>query len=221
MISLPKLSHRMYTDSVGTHPDYGGTNGYQWFFLWWFITLESYILGRNTKRNLSCSPRNIILYQWNGLGNYILELVLIGNIHKNMSPCLCQDICRVPCMNINTKFPHSPIMHRTNGRYQIMGKNSVGRKWEIQTYPPTWIQNIYTKGGGDFFYYDIVVDPHNTGSFRHIRGGAVKINIIQQRICGPFTWLSWHKTRCQIKITFQRNYIAQIQWFVIPIRIIL
>ena len=37
-ISLPKLSHHMNTNSVGTHSAYVGTNGEQWFFLWYCIT---------------------------------------------------------------------------------------------------------------------------------------------------------------------------------------
>ena len=39
---------------------------------------------------------NINQYQWIGLGDYIVELVWIGIINKDMSPYICQDMWRVP-----------------------------------------------------------------------------------------------------------------------------
>ena len=75
----------------------------------------------NTQVNLLHSPKNIILYQCNGLGKYIVELVCIGTTNTNMPPCLCQDMWREPCMNINTKGQHVYRIHHTNGKYQIMG----------------------------------------------------------------------------------------------------
>ena len=38
------------------------------------------MLGRITDKILSHAPRNIIMYQWNGMGNYTVVLVWIGTI---------------------------------------------------------------------------------------------------------------------------------------------
>ena len=58
--------------------------------------------------------KNIIQYQWIGLGDYIVELVCIGTINKEISTYLCHDNWRVPYMNINTKLQHTTSMNHTN-----------------------------------------------------------------------------------------------------------
>ena len=134
----------MDTISVVTNPAYGGTNEYQWRFLWYWMTLESNMLGINTRGYLITCIQNIILYQCTGLGNYILELVWIGTINTKMSPCLCQDMWRYPWININTKSQHALIMYHINGKYQIMGtklRRGEMRVTNISSYPKT--ENMY------------------------------------------------------------------------------
>ena len=91
------------------------------------MTLDSNMLGNIMWSTLFHAYKNIILYQWTGLGNYIVDLVWIENINTNMSLCIFQDVWRAPCMNINTKFWHSPIMHHTNRKDQIMGPKLSGQ----------------------------------------------------------------------------------------------
>ena len=84
------------------------------------------MLGINTENILSHASKNIILHQWTGPGDYIVELVWIGTIKTNMSPYLFQNMWRVICMNINKKSQQDPIMHHINGKYHIMGPNLSG-----------------------------------------------------------------------------------------------
>ena len=63
---------------------YGGTNVDQWFFLWLWMILESNMSGSNMRSTLLHASKNIILYQYIGMGNYILYLVLIGTINKSI-----------------------------------------------------------------------------------------------------------------------------------------
>ena len=86
----------------------------------------------------------IILYQWNEMGKYIVELVCIGTINTNMSHCLCHNMWRSPCVNINKKTPHTPNMYPTNEKAQIMGpKLSEQTTRSTNLYPHLKTENIY------------------------------------------------------------------------------
>ena len=135
-----------------------------------------------------------------------------------MSPCLWQDIWRVPFMNINTRLPPTSSMHRTNGKEKIMGPKISGREWYLQTYPPTWRQKIDKKGGRKNSLLCKCSWPHNSVIFRYISDGTVKSNRSHQGSGGPFNWLLWHKSRLQIIISFQINEIAHTQKCIISIR---
>ena len=84
------------------------------------------MLGSNMRSTLLHAFKNIILDQYTGLGNYIVDLVCIGNINKNITPCLCRDMWRASCININIKFQHTPSMDRTKIKYHIMGTKMSG-----------------------------------------------------------------------------------------------
>ena len=61
------------------------------------------LLGSNLLSTLLHANQNIIQHQWNGLVDYIMDLVWIGLINKYMSPCLFKDMWKDTCINISTK----------------------------------------------------------------------------------------------------------------------
>ena len=104
------------------------------------------MLGRNTRSTLLRAPKNIILCQWTELGNYIVYFVCIGSMNTNIPPCLCHDMWRESCMNINTKWQHALSMHHTNVKEQIMGAKLSGqpmRVTNLSSYLNT--ENIYKR----------------------------------------------------------------------------
>ena len=137
--------------------------------------------------------------------------------HKHVTLYMSKYVEEAMQINMSTKFPHTPRMHRNSGKYKIIGGKSVGRKWDQQTYPLTWKQKIYTKGGRKTSLLYDSSWPHHAGNFRHISSGTFKSNRIHQRSSGPFNWLLNQKPRCQIKIPFQINNIAHTQWCIIII----
>ena len=100
------------------------------------MTLDSNMLVINLWRILSYASKNIILYQWTGMGNYIVVLVLIGNIKTNLSPYICKYMWREPCININTKGQQDPSIHHTNGKYHIMGPKLNGQPMRATNISP-------------------------------------------------------------------------------------
>ena len=109
------------------------------------------------------------------------------------------------------------IPHLTSWVFNhIMGKNSLGSQWEQQSYPPTWRQKIYTKGGRNISLLCNRSWPCHSGSFRHIGCVTIKSNRRHKRSSG---WLLCHKLRFQIEIPGQQHDIAHTQRYIIPIRI--
>lgn len=49
-----------------------------------------------------------IQYQWIGMGDYDVESVWIVTINKDMSPCICQDMRRLPWTNNNKNISTHP-----------------------------------------------------------------------------------------------------------------
>ena len=168
---------------------------------------------------LSHASKNIILYQWTVLEDYIEELFRIENIKTNMSPYLCKDMWSVSCMNINNKSKNTPACTSQMLNNRLLGQNSVVGQWEQQTYPPTWRHKIYTKGGSKFSILFNSSWIHHVVSISNIISGTFKSDRIHQTSSGPFTWLLCHKPIFQIEITFHKNDIAHIQRCIIPIRI--
>ena len=104
------------------------------------------MLGRNTRNILSRASKDIILYQWTGMVNSIVELVWIGTTKTNISPYLFQDNCMIPLMNINTKVQQYPIVYHINGKDHIMRSKISGkpmREINLSSYLTT--ENIYKK----------------------------------------------------------------------------
>ena len=72
---------------------------------------------------------------------------------------------RVPCMNINTKFPHAPIMHHTNGNEYIMGMSILWKKTQYASnerdklIPPPEDRKYIQKEVRIFFHDEIAVNP--------------------------------------------------------------
>ena len=57
-------------------------------------------------------------------------------------------------MDINTKSPHTPIMHHTNVNEKIMGP-----ELSVTNLFSHLMTEKYIKGGGNFLYYARAVDP--------------------------------------------------------------
>ena len=115
----------MANTSVVTHPSYGGTNRDDCFSLVVDDSGVKYFCNQHVDHINTCI-KYIIQCNWIVLGSLIVELVWIETINKDMSPCLCQDMCIVPCINISTKYPHAPNMRHTNRINQIIGPKLSG-----------------------------------------------------------------------------------------------
>ena len=101
-----------------------------------YLVAYSFVMKYSGKQHMeyliTCIGGNI-QYQWIGLGDYIVELFWNGNINKYISPYLCQNMWRAPCMNINKKCPHITSMHHTNGNDQTMGGKLSGNPTKSKT----------------------------------------------------------------------------------------
>ena len=128
-------------------------------FVWQWVVLESNMLGRNTQSTLLNAAKMFILYHWNGQGNYIVQLFWNGTINKNMPPCLCLDMWRVICVNVNTKIQHAPSMYHKWERLDYgVKKKCASNESNKPILPPKdtkYIQMLV----GNFLYYDIAVEP--------------------------------------------------------------
>ena len=48
--------------------------------------------------------------------------------HKHVTLYMSKYVEEAMQINMSTKFPHTPRMHRNSGKYKIIGGKSVGRK---------------------------------------------------------------------------------------------
>ena len=137
--------------------------------------------------------------------------------HKNKHVTLFITIFVEVAMNeCQHKIQQEPIIHHTNGKYQITGPKLSGKPMIKKTYPTTWRKQLYTIGGRNISILCKRNWPHCDGKIRNIIISKFKMDRRNQTSRCAFNWLLRHKPIWQIGIPFQKNDIAHTQRCIIP-----
>ena len=175
-----------------------------------------YIGKQHAEHLITCIQKYYpVSVDWNGV--IYCGVSLNWELKKNMSPCLCQDMWMVTCMNINTKIQQYPSMHKKMRKTILWGQNSVGSKWEQHTYTTIWRQKIYTKGGRKISLLCKSSWPHHAGSVRNISRGTTTRDRRQQKavahlldFCAtnPDSKLRFHSSEMKLGIHSDASYLS-------------
>ena len=128
-----------------------------------------------------------------------------------MPPCLCLDMWRVICVNVNTKIQHAPSMYHKWERLDYgVKKKCASNESNKPILPPKdtkYIQMLV----GNFLYYDIAVEPTMLLAWRTLAPEQLKTIKRNQRNSETFTWLMCHKRIYQIEVEWNINYCNSSQ----------